>query len=345
MTNPFSTAFGVEPTSYIYRIKEEGEIIDDFSSEKPSNYVYILTGARGSGKTVFMYSIANKLAEKKDWIVAYIGPKINILETLAAQIYEQSKMKYLFLNKEFSFSFQGLSLSLSGKEPVSDVMILLSKMLTRLKKKNIKVLVAIDDVNNSEEMKYFIEGYASLLGQKCPIRLIMTGINSNISKLQNEETLTFLHRAQRIQISSLPFGPIASNYANILKIDYDSALELAKFTKGYAYAYQLLGSILYKNKKNKIDNDVLLIFDQYLSEYVYEIIYSGLNATSQKILQTIKEDRPVKLAELVKKLNKPNSFISVYRDNLIKEGVLYSPAYGYIQFALPRFDIYLKMKN
>lgn len=114
--------------------------------------------------------------------------------------------------------------------------------------------------------------------------------------------------------------------------------------KNYAYAYQLLGSILYKNNKNKIGNDFLLIFDQYLSEYVYETIYSGLNAISQKILQTIKKDKPVKLAELVKKLNKPNSFISVYRDNLIKEGVLYSPAYGYIQFALPRFDIYLKMK-
>ncbi len=55
--------------------------------------------------------------------------------------------------------------------------------------------------------------------------------NSNISKLQNEETLTSLHRAQRIQISSLPFGPIASNYANILKIDYDSVLELAKIYK------------------------------------------------------------------------------------------------------------------
>ena len=115
--------------------------------------------------------------------------------------------------------------------------------------------------------------------------------------------------------------------------------------KNYVNAYLLLCSILYKNNKNKIDNDFLLIFDQYLSENVYEIIYSGLNATSQKILQTIKEDRPIKLAELVKKLNKPNSFISVYRDNLIKEGVFYSPAYCYIQFALPRFDIYLKMKN
>ena len=55
--------------------------------------------------------------------------------------------------------------------------------------------------------------------------------NSNISKLQNEETLTSLHRVQRIKISSLSFRPIASNYANILKIDYDSVLELAKIYK------------------------------------------------------------------------------------------------------------------
>lgn len=50
MNNPFSLTFGIEPKNYIDRIIEKDQIICSFSSESPSNYVYLLTGVRGSGK-------------------------------------------------------------------------------------------------------------------------------------------------------------------------------------------------------------------------------------------------------------------------------------------------------
>ena len=39
-------------------------------------------------------------------------------------------------------------------------MTLLKKILSYLKSKNKKILITIDEVDNSDEMKYFIQGYA-----------------------------------------------------------------------------------------------------------------------------------------------------------------------------------------
>lgn len=69
----------------------------EFSTDEPSSSVCLLTGVRGSGKTVFMYSTANHLMQKDEWIVANIGPKIHMLEQLAAEIYNGGKTKLYFL--------------------------------------------------------------------------------------------------------------------------------------------------------------------------------------------------------------------------------------------------------
>ena len=67
MNNPFSMTFGIEPNNYIKRIKESEKIISEFSSETPSNYVYIITGLRGSGKTVLLSSISNSNSKFMDF--------------------------------------------------------------------------------------------------------------------------------------------------------------------------------------------------------------------------------------------------------------------------------------
>ena len=95
MDNPFNTTFGIAPNNYINRIKESQKIIDDFSSESPSNYVYLITGLRGCGKTVLLSSIADKFNNDDNWIVVDPGPKDNILENIASEIYEVGKLKKL----------------------------------------------------------------------------------------------------------------------------------------------------------------------------------------------------------------------------------------------------------
>lgn len=343
MENPFTTTFGIEPTNYIKRNKESDQIINEFSSSSPSNYVYIITGIRGSGKTVLLSSIANHFMKEDDWIVVDPGPKDNIIENVASEIYETGKVKKLFLKNEFSFSFHGLTFSIEGDEPVSTSITLLKKMLSYLKKKKKKVLITIDEVDNSQQMKYFIQAYQSLLRLNYPVMLLMTGLYDNVSKLQEDKSLTFLYRAPKIYLEPLNINSIALNYQKYINVDYDNSLELAKLTKGYAYAYQVLGYLLCKNKTKNI-NDVIVDYDQYLADYVYDKLFSELSEKEQRIVLSFKGNDKIKTSDLCEATNLDIKTLSAYRDRLLKKGIVTSPTYGYLEFALPRFYEYLKSK-
>lgn len=342
--NPFSISFGTEPLNYIDRIEEKRQIIEDISDDFPSNHATIILGPRGSGKTVFMTSISNELSKDEKWLVVDPGPKNNILENITSEIYESAKSKFHFIKGEFSFSFKGITFSLKGEKPVSTVNTLLKKMLDVLKKKKIKVLITVDEADNSTDMKYFIQEFQSLIRKNYQIRLLMTGLYENISAIQDDKSLTFLYRAKKVYLSPLFIGSISAQYIKYLDCEKEIAIKLAKLTKGYAYAFQTLGYILFKENKKDADENVLEQFDYYLAEYVYDKIYYELTTNEQKIVSAINTDDNIKIKELISKTKMNSSSINVYRTRLIKKGVLTSNSYGTICFALPRFKDYLQYK-
>ena len=343
--NPFTTTFGIEPFAPIKRIKEAETIINEFSANPITNYVYIITGPRGSGKTVLLSSVANKLAKDDNWIVVNPCPKDMILENIASEIYETSNAKKIFVKGEFSFSFQGVTFSLKGKEPVTTAISLIKKMVGYLNKKGKRILITIDEADNSEQIKLFVQAYQSLIRQNYQILLLMTGLYDNISKLQDDKALTFLYRAPKIYLNALNINSIANSYENYLKVDFDKALELAKFTNGYAYAYQVLGHILYEKENKGLSIDVLNEFDQYMADYVYDKVYSKLSANEQKLLLSFKTNLELKVEDLRNNCGFDSKTMGVYRDRLLKKGILISPKYGYLKFTFPRFMKYLKSKD
>ena len=58
MNNPFTLSFGKKPLQYISRISQTNQILETFRSDVPSTQIFMITGVRGSGKTVMMTSIA-----------------------------------------------------------------------------------------------------------------------------------------------------------------------------------------------------------------------------------------------------------------------------------------------
>lgn len=340
--NPFSLTFGVEPLNLISRLNESEKIISEFESDDPSNYTYIITGLRGTGKTVLLSSISNYFIKKDDWIVIDPGTKKNLLENIASELYDKANLKKLFLKKEFSFSFHGISFSIEGTTPVVSLNTIIKKMLDVLQKKNIKVLIAIDEIVNNEDVKSFIEIYQTLIRNNYKIRLLMTGLYDNISKLQEDKSLTFLYRAPKLYLEPLNMPAIASSYRKLLNVDTNVSVSLAKLTNGYAYAYQVLGYLLYESNEKDINEDLLLKYDQYLKEYSYDKIFSELSPTEQQIIKLFNTNESVKISEIKNKLGDvTDQYFNVYRDKLIKKGVLISPAYGYLKFTLPRFNEFL----
>lgn len=344
MDNPFTISFGYENKNFIKREEEFNKIINEFSSTNITSSSYLILGLRGSGKTVFMSYIASYFNNEKDWIVINLGGKKNILENLTAELYEKSKSKIHFLDGEFSFSYQGFSISIKGKKPISNILVLLKEILSILKIKDKKVLITIDEVDNSEEMKDFISNYQMLIREQFSVYLLMTGLYENISKLQDDKSLTFLYRTPRITLSSLSIIQIKQKYETFLSLNEAEAIKLARFSKGYAYAYQVLGHTMFNLNKKEVDKEVLNEFDNILFEFVYEKIYSELSNKEQQILKSFNSNEAIKLKTLIDNSSLDEKTIGVYRIRLIKKGIINSPSYGMVEFTLPRFKEFLEYK-
>ena len=341
MTNPFNITFGKEPLNKINREFEFDEIKESFSNENPASEVYILTGPRGSGKTVALTTLSEYYNEKKDFIVVELNPEMDMLEQLASKVFDAGKLRKLFVKTEFNFSFSGISLSIKGDEPLTNISTLLERIFAYLKKKQIKVLITIDEVVSNSYMKIFAHEYQNLLRKNYDIFLVMTGLYENISKLENEKSLTFLYRTKKIYLNSLSLRSITTSYQEIFNISKDEALKLAKLTNGYAFAYQLLGFILYKSGKKTVDQAVLDEFDELLENRVYAKIWESVTKKEKDILVLVSIGKNTN-QEIIKNLNIASNSLSVYKKRLELMGLIDVKERGVLKMTLPRFADFVK---
>jgi ribosomal protein L20A (L18A) len=341
MNNPFELTFGLKPSNYISRLKQSDEIISNFKS-RTGNKSFLITGVRGTGKTVMLSHISKQFENEKNWIVIELIPNYDMLEQFASALYDSSIMNKIFNNKTFGFSFSGISFSISGEKPITNVISLIEVLLDRMKKSDKNILIAVDEVSNNDYVKTFTQAFQLLIRKDYPIHLLMTGLYQNIYELQNDKDLTFLYRAPKISLEPLNLAAITNSYQELLIITKEEALLLAKETKGYAYAYQVLGHLVFEKRNPKLDDKLYAKYDQYLEEYVYEKMYSELSSNDKKILKAFTSDDINSVDNLLLKSKMKKNVFSVYRDRLIKRGIIESPEYGKLLLKLPRFYEFLE---
>lgn len=339
MSTPFSTIFGELPKNFVPRDEEFTEVKDMFEGENPESKVFILSGPRGSGKTVLLTALSEEF-EKEGYLVVDLNPFSDLEEQFAAKVYEKGKLKRLFLQSEFSFSFKGLGFSIKGKEEVSNVFSLIERMLEYLKRKGKKVLVTIDDVSPSPSVKKFVFSYQQMIRSRYSVYLLMSGLFENVSELVRDKSLTFLLRSPKLNLKPLDIREIAYSYLDTLPLSEDEAIKYAKLTKGYAYGYQLVGALLYKNGK---DADILKEYDRALAKNSYSMIWENLSEKERKFLFALEESSSQK--EMTEKLSMSNGNLQTYKERLVERGIVASPKRGKIDFALPRFKEFVHFQR
>ena len=338
--NPFNLTFGKEPPHMISRYAQSNEIVETFMSKTPSQQIYMVSGVRGSGKTVFMTTIVKTLSSSEDWIVIELNSAGDLLKEFASKLYHAKGQKASFHAAGINLSFLGLGLNIEKTEPIMDLEIAIEQMMDCIKKEKKRVLITIDEVSNSKEMRYFAGAFQILIRHDYPLFLLITGLYENINKLQNEDNLTFLYRAPKMVLNALNLYRMADSYENLLHISKEKAIHMARNTKGYSFAFQLFGYFTYNNQGHY--EEALPDIRQYLDEYVYDKIWIELTAKEIELLSAMAELNITDAKTIKKSLQmKPNQF-SVYRDRLIKKGILSGNKRGFLEYTLPFFNDYIK---
>lgn len=342
MQNPFSLAFGNSPYIEIERTATDFDIVNDFNQEHSVSHAYMITGVRGSGKTVYMTNVCKQLKQDKNWVVIEASPEDDILKQITYKLAKESEFNKLVVSAKIDISILNIEITRTVNDNPELITILLEKLLDLACKKGRKVAIAIDEAVKNKYIKEFAHYFQIFIRNDLPIYLIMTGLYENIYEIQNEKTLTFLYRTPRIEMQPLKLYKIADSYSETFDIPLATAKEMAEMTKGYAFAYQVLGYFYYEKKSPKL-SAIENSYCNYLGEYVYEKIWSELSETDRLVVTTmLNMSEKIKIQELRDKLNVNSSVFSHYRDRLKRKGIVDTSEYGYISFSLPYFGEFIR---
>lgn len=331
--------FGKEPSQIVPRVVQIEEIIQTFLEDMPSSQIYMITGVRGSGKTVLMTEIANRFRKEESFIVVELNPARDLLEGLAARLYNEKSLVAMFKRAKIDLSFFGIGVEISGSNPVTDIEVALGRMLEQLKQKGKKLLITIDEVVSSPDMKTFASAFQIFVRQDYPIMLLITGLYENIDTLQNDKILTFLHRAPKVYLKPLNTGRMATHYEKTFAISPDEAREMARLTRGYPFAFQVLGYYTYEKRGDF--HAAIPETRLYLEEYAYDKIWSELSTTDRKIVAAMAKTGYEKVADIRRETGMESNEFSPYRDRLVKKGIVDGEERGYLRFILPFFEDYV----
>ena len=332
--NPFSLSFGKEPASYIDRDYQSNEVLESFTADNPAYQVCMITGVRGSGKTVLLSTISNNFRKDAQWVVVDLNPERDLLTMLAAELSNRKDLLELFRDARINLSFLGFGIEIDGEPPITDIVVALRRMLGKLTQSGKRVLITIDEASSTKSMREFASQFQIFMREGLSVFLLMTGLYENIYELQNEKTLTFLYRAPKIALKPLSIPLIAQKYLEIFDLTQEESISMAKATEGYSFAYQVLGYLCWT--KEKPWNQLLPEYDTYLEEYVYDKIWSELSAKDKAVLHAMSSMKVSKTLEISAVLHASSNNFTVYRNRLLRKGLIYSPEYGSLAFSLPR---------
>ncbi len=342
--NPFTHTYGSAGRAYIDMGWAE-KAISNFTFESPSEYVYKIIGVRGSGKTVVLSDIIRYFRDdaraEDGWTVYDLSSARDPLHTLVAYLAkEEYNKKTVNIKAKANLGIIGADVTTSDAYNGDhyDDEAELDALLEKAFKDDRKILICIDDIAKTEAVVAFCSVYAKYIRAQKPVYLICTGLYSNMESLGRVRNLTFFRRAETIEVRSLSEVSMTMKYKKLLDITSETARELSKMTKGYAYAYQVLGS-LYFNKTEKQDTDDLMEeYDERLFSQSYEKIWDELSPGERDLIRILLKNR--RREDILPLMDKPGNY-SEYRSSLIKGGIIREAKRGEVEFSLPRFEEYV----
>lgn len=262
------------------------------------------------------------------------------MTSLAAKLSSENELARIFQSAEINLSLFGFGLEVKGAAPpIAEIETALEKMLQSLKKKGKRLLICIDEVTNTSQMRAFAAAFQIFLRQDLSVYLLMTGLFENISALQNEKSLTFLYRAPKISLGPLNIGTIAEDYQKVLDLSDAKGIALARLTKGYSFAFQVLGYFTWEHPDDPQESQRLA--REYLDEHAYAKIWSELSRKDKAVLFGIAQAKSGAIGEIRVLLGMSSNEFNPYRQRLIHRGIISGEERGYVRMLLPFFDRYV----
>ena len=169
-----------------------------------------------------------------------------------------------------------------------------------------------------------------------------------------EETLTFLNRATKVRLGSIPESSVRQYYSSAFSrsqrsIAVKTLRDAAAATEGFPYMLQLIGYYLVSltSEGGQITSETLdealVLARADLDENVFLPMVRPLSQTDVAFLEAMAhDDGTSRIANIQKRLGMSQGSVQSYRKRLIEAGVVISPRRGEVCFVVPMLAEYLR---
>lgn len=357
--NPFTPSFGEVPAHVAGRKQMLADISAAFAKKTRSpGLTCLFSGARGMGKTTLLSLLAHR-AEGAGWIAVDATALPGMLDDLEIGIRE--KAQHLLAKKPAaklsSVEVAGVgALSFAeGAKEKSNWRSRVSGILGELAETETGLLLTVDEVNPSlPELVELVAVYQHFIREGRKVALLMAGLPGKISSLLNDETVSFLRRAQQFSLTRIEDFDVEEALRMTIEENGRTAdargIELAvQAIAGFPFLLQLVG---YRSWNMRSVEEKISAQDfkggieaarREMQARILDATYRELSEGDRKFAAAMLEDEgKSRVSDLAKRLGWSAAQTSQYRKRLIDAGVVESRERGVVEFSLPFFKEFLR---
>lgn len=356
----FSPAFGNRPSQLVGR----SSVLREFDGALQSppgdrRRASLILGQRGSGKTVLLLEMMDRARDAGFVVAAPTVATEDMLDRIIEKIQDdgarlaKNRKTYLSGASIGALGFSaGLQLTREERETQS-FQYKLSHLCERINGAEKGVLVLVDEVQaNDPNVRKLVAAYQELVGERRDIVLVMAGLPAAISSVLNDRVLTFLNRANKIELGPLSVNDVDAFFVEAfeklgISIDENVRRRASSLTEGSPYMLQLLGHNLVEYARSGMVGETVLqrAFEASRQEFENDICRTTLSGVSDKDEEFLRAmaflGTPSSISAIAHVMNVTQDYAQKYRKRLIDAGIIEAARRGYVQFAVPYLSEYL----
>ncbi|MFR0610653.1 AAA family ATPase [Limosilactobacillus mucosae] len=335
MINPFNPGFGNISPCCIKRPALQQKLLDQASQLNQKFLPVFIDGPRGCGKTVFLNNLGDAMLERDDWITVDLGLDDDFFSTLVGAIYYQAD------------TMTSEELDVLDYDTPSAMFVQYVKTLT---KHQLRLFITVDEANRpTEELLELLKLCQQLGNHGNTIMVVLAGITSRMPQFLGDENFAaVVQESQRLTLPLLDLDMVASQYQQIFTkahrvIEPAVLKKMAMATGGYAYAFQILGSLLWDTDIKRIDQaafeKIMPSYQQQLFNDAYLPIINELTMGDREVIEILAHemDNVVDEKFLKEQINDTSSAAPICLQHLVENQIIHHPQPGKVAFALPYF--------
>lgn len=364
--NPFTPSFGVSPPLLVGRDSNVEAFVEALEEGPGSPYrATLFTGQRGSGKTVLLNTLEDA-ARERGWVVVSETARPGLAQEMA-----RTSLPELLQDHPGAASgsmVTGASASVAGvgggvnterveRFPVEpSLRNALTTLADLMDRRQGGVFITVDEVSTNAlaDLQVITQVVQHEFREGRQVMLAAAGLPTQVQELLQAPGTTFLRRAERAHLGSVPLGDVARAIAEPMRhagrtIEGGALQVAARGTQGYPFMVQLVGFQAWRGSRGEAAVTVeqagaaVAAAGRRVGDLVHGPALAALSSVDRTFLAAMAiDDGPSRMGDVAGRMNVDGNYASQYRLRLLEAEMIHTSARGHVDFSLPYLRDHLR---